>query len=65
MWRVEQSTLQSAAVQGQSMRARTPWPACTGVGGGSLEQPPPQPAHRQQPIRNFLVFVERNLDWCP
>ena len=53
------STLQSAAVQGQSMRARTP--------GRSTESPHHSsgwwwvphcaPHHHQQPIRNFLVFV--------
>ena len=61
------STLQSAAVQGQSMRARTP--------GRSTESPHHSsgwwwvphcaPHHHQQPIRNFLVFVQCNLDWRP
>ena len=67
MSRVKLSTLQSAAVQGQSMRARTP--------GRSTESPHHSsgwwwvphcaPHHHQQPIRNFLVFVDCNLDWCP
>ena len=69
MSRVKLSTLQSAAVQGQSMRARTPRPLHSHSSGwwvvvaGLACSAPPR--HHQQPIRNFLVFVPCNLDWRP